>query len=169
MPHCVGDFKVKNELTGETNCVQVPVSDKPSNPKDLIGSNKLPLHLWPETATALGCLATLEGNLKYGRTNWRAAGVKASIYFDACKRHINAWFDEGEDNDPDSGLPHLAHALACLAIIVDAQAAGKLTDDRLIRGGYRKLVEEITPHVARLKEKHADKKPRHYTIADSEG
>lgn len=144
------------------------ILDKPSNPKDLIGSNKLPLHLWPETATALGCLALLEGNLKYGRTNWRAAGVKSSIYFDACKRHLNAWFDEGEDIDLESGLPHLAHALACIAIIVDAKAAGKLTDDRLIRGGYRKLVNEITSHVKRLKEKYADKTPRHYTIADSE-
>lgn len=140
---------------------------KASNPKDLIGSNKLPLHLWPETATAMGCLALLDGNLKYGRTNWRAAGVKTTIYIDALRRHINAYFDEGEDLDPDSGLPHLSHALACLAIIVDAGAAGKLTDDRLLKGGYRKLVEEITPHVARLKKKHADKNPRHYTIADN--
>lgn len=144
------------------------LEEKPSNPKDMIGSNKLPLHLWPETATALGCLALLDGNLKYGRTNWRVAGVKASIYFDALKRHINAWFDEGEDNDMDSGLPHLAHALACIAILVDAKAAGRLTDDRLVRGGYRKLIDEITPHVARLKAKHADKHPKHYTILDSE-
>jgi hypothetical protein len=155
-----------------TRATTLPVASvelKPSNPKDLIGSDKLPLHLWPETATATGCLALLDGNLKYGRTNWRAAGVKASIYFDALKRHINAWFDEGEDDDLDSGLPHLAHALACLAILVDAKAAGKLTDDRLIRGGYRPLVTELTPHVARLKAKHAGQTPRHYTIADNPG
>lgn len=141
---------------------------KPSNPKDMVGSNKIPYHLWPNTATALGSLACLEGNLKYGRTNWRAAGVKASIYYDACIRHLNAWFDEGEEEDPDSGLPHLAHALACIAIIVDAKAAGKLTDDRLIRGGYRRFIDAITPHVKRLKEKHADKNPRHFYIQDSE-
>jgi hypothetical protein len=163
-----------NIETGETGTVFAPnveteiESDKPSNPKDMVGSNKIPYHLWPQTASALGSLATLEGNLKYGRTNWRAAGVKASIYYDACLRHLCAWFDEGEDNDPDSGLPHLAHALACLAIIVDAGAAGKLTDDRLIRGGYRQFIDSITPHVARLKAKHADKNPRHYYIQDSE-
>lgn len=134
---------------------------KPTNPKDIIGSDKLPLHLWPETATALGCLGLLEGALKYGRSNWRAVGVKASIYYDACKRHLNKWF-EGEELDPDSGLPHLAHALACLAIVVDAEAAGMLTDDRQYRGGYAAFIATLTPHVARLKANYADRTPIHY-------
>jgi hypothetical protein len=136
---------------------------KPTNPKDAIGSSKLPLHLWPETATALGCLGCLDGMLKYGRANWRVSGVRASIYYDAARRHINKWF-EGENADQDSGLPHLAHALACLAIIVDAQAAGKLTDDRMVPGGYERLIDELTPHVARLKQIHADKNPEHFTF-----
>jgi hypothetical protein len=135
---------------------------KPTNPKDLIGSDKLPLHLWPETATAVGCLAMLDGALKYGRANFRAVGVRASIYIDALKRHSNAYF-EGEDTDPDSGLPHLAHALACIAILIDAKAAGKLTDDRQFPGGYRTLVDSLTPEVARLKAKHAERSPKHYT------
>ena len=143
---------------------------KATNPKDAIGCDKLPLHLWPETATVMGTLGLLDGMLKYGRSNWRSAGVRATIYIDAVRRHLNA-FAEGEDidaiEDGGSGLPHLAHALACLAILVDAQAAGKLTDDRAYNGaGYRKLVEELTPHVARLKLKHADKTPKHYTVAD---
>ncbi|RVD77030.1 dATP/dGTP diphosphohydrolase domain-containing protein [Pseudomonas koreensis] len=136
---------------------------KPTNPKDLIGSGKLPLHLWPVTATALGSLGLLDGMLKYGRSNFRAVGVRASIYYDAASRHLNAWF-EGEAVDPDSGLPHLAHALACLAIIVDAEAAGKLSDDRMHPGGYRELINSLTPHVARLKEVHEGKTPTHYTI-----
>lgn len=139
---------------------------KPTNPKDLIGSDKLPLHLWPGTASMMGCLGLLDGMLKYGRSNWREAGVRYSIYVDALDRHVKALF-EGEDNDPDSGLPHEAHALACLAIIVDAKAAGKLVDDRMYPGGHRALVDELTPHVARLKEKHADKNPKHYTIEDT--
>lgn len=136
---------------------------KPTNPKDLIGSGKLPLHLWPVTATALGSLGLLDGMLKYGRSNFRAVGVRASIYYDAASRHLNAWF-EGEAVDPDSGLPHLAHALACLAIIVDAEAAGKLNDDRMHPGGYRALINSLTPHVARLKTVHEGKSPTHYTI-----
>ena len=143
------------------------MSKKPTNPKDAIGSNKLPLHLWPETATALGSLGLLDGALKYGRSNFRAIGIRASIYVDACQRHLKAWF-EGEDCDPDSGLPHLAHALACLAILVDAMAAGNMTDDRQFPAGYREWIDELTPHVSRLKALHSGKDPKHYTIKDAE-
>lgn len=143
-----------------------PVETKPTNPKDAIGSNKLPLHLWPETATVFGALGLLDGMLKYGRSNYRAIGVRATIYVDACKRHLNAWL-EGEECADDSSVPHLGHALACIAILVDAQAAGKLNDDRLIRGGYKELVERWTPLVAEIKERHKDKDPKHYTIADN--
>lgn len=140
---------------------------KPTNPKDIIGSSKLPLHLWPGTATALGCLGFLDGLTKYGRSNFREAGIKASIYIDACKRHLDAWF-EGEESDPDSGLPHLAHALACIAIIVDTRAHGLMIDDRNFAKtpGYRKLVTELTPHVGRLVKERSHLKPKHYTIAD---
>lgn len=136
------------------------------NPKDAIGDAKLPLFLWPETATATGCIAMLNGMLKYGRSNFRAVGIRSSIYVAACKRHINAWF-EGEECDKDDGVPHLAAALACLAIIVDAKAAGKLLDDRMVEGGYRKLCDELTPHVARLKKLHESRNPKHYTIEDN--
>lgn len=139
------------------------MSEKDTNPKDLIGSDKLPLHLWPATATALGCVALLNGALKYGRANWRVAGVRASIYVDAAKRHLDAWF-EGEELDPDDGVPHLAAALACIAIVVDARAAGKLNDDRNIAGGYRALMSELTPLVPALKKHHKDRNPTHYTI-----
>lgn len=138
---------------------------KPTNPKDAVGSDKIPLHLWPTTATALGSMALLDGMLKYGRTNYRAIGVRSSIYYDATIRHMNAWF-EGEDLDPDSGLDHLAHALACIAVLVDAKAAGKLNDDRVYPGDYRKFMTDLTPHVKRLKDKHAEKNPRHFTRND---
>lgn len=141
-------------------------SSKPTNPKDVLGANKVPMHLWPKTASILGTMGLLDGALKYGRSNWRAVGIRASIYYDAIDRHMSAWF-EGEDIDPDSGLPHLAHALASLAIIVDAQAGGRFRDDRMYRGGYRALMDAMVPEVARLKESHAEHDPRHYTIADN--
>lgn len=141
---------------------------KDTNPKDAIGSRKLPLHLWPTTATAMGCLGLMDGALKYGRANWRVSGVRASIYFDAASRHLNAWF-EGEGQDPDSGLPHLSHALACLAILVDAEAAGMLVDDRQFPGGYRQMVDAMTQQVPRLQDVHFDRSPRHFTIADAGG
>jgi hypothetical protein len=145
--------------------VSADPTSKPTNPKDIVGSNKLPLHLWPSTATALGCIGMLNGALKYGRSNFRAIGVRASIYYDAARRHLDAWF-EGEECDPDDGVPHLSAALSCIAIIADAAAAGKLTDDRMTPGGYRAHVDALTGHVKRLKELHAGKAPKHYTIED---
>ena len=134
----------------------------PLNPKDVIATNKIPIHLWPTTATAMGAIGLLDGRFKYGNANWREAGVRASVYVSACQRHLAAWF-EGEDQDFESGLPHLGHALACLAILVDAQAANKLTDDRQYPGGYRKLMDELTPLVAMVNAKYADKEePKHY-------
>lgn len=140
---------------------------KPTNPKDAVGSDKIPLHLWPSTATVLGSMALLDGGLKYGRSNYRAVGVRASIYIDAATRHLIR-YAAGESVDPDSGLPHLAHVLATVAILVDAEAAGKLNDDREIAGGLINLITEMTPHVKRLKELHKDRAPKHYTIKDNE-
>ena len=123
---------------------------KQSNPKDAVGTTKIPMHLWPETATATGALALMDGALKNERNNWRDAGVRASIYVDALRRHLARWW-EGEDDDPDSGLPHEAHMLACLSILVDAKALHMLTDDRNHKGeGLIHTLETLTPHVARL-------------------
>jgi hypothetical protein len=112
----------------------------------------------------MGCIGMLNGLLKYGRSNFRAVGIKPSIYVDATIRHLQAWF-EGEELDPDDGVPHLAAALACIAIIIDARSAGKMNDDRCFPGGYHALVREMTTHVDRLKQHHAARTPpKHFTI-----
>lgn len=136
---------------------------KDTNPKDFLGASKLPMHLVPDTAIALACLAHLDGALKYGAWNWRASGVRASIYRAALQRHLAAWWN-GEDIDPDSELPHLAMAMACLNILVDATVCEKLTDDRPPRAPIRDWFTKLTAHVSRLKAKHADKNPHHYTL-----
>jgi hypothetical protein len=140
-------------------------TDKPNNPKDLVGSHKVPLHLFPTTARAAGSIAFLNGALKYGRANFRVVGVKASIYYDAACRHLDAWF-EGEEYDPDDGVQHLSAALACVAILIDAKVADKLNDDRMVNGDhYREFIDDLSTHVPRLKELHTRYAPKHYTIA----
>jgi hypothetical protein len=139
------------------------------NPKDAAGSNKVPLHLWPQAATALGAMGLLEGMLKYGRSNWREGSVHATIYVDALKRHIDDWM-EGGDVTSDVGLANLANALACLAIIVDAQTHGRLIDDRNYvpsGDGYRKLMARLTPEVSRLRVMFADRDVKHWTKLDN--
>ena len=44
-----------------------------------------------------------------------------------------AWQD-GEDIDPDSGNTHLAHAMASLAILIDALESGNVVDNRPPKG-----------------------------------
>lgn len=102
---------------------------KDSNPKDVFGSAKPPTSTVPVPVIYELGLAMLEGALKYGRHNYRVVGVRMSIYYDAAKRHLDAWW-EGEDIDPESGLPHLVKAMACLAVVRDAEMLGKVTDDR---------------------------------------
>ena len=73
------------------------------------------------------------GAVKYGRFNWRDHKVSATVYYDAAQRHIMAWFN-GEDIDPESGISHLAHVMACCNIILDAQEKNMLNDNRATTG-----------------------------------
>lgn len=146
-----------------------PIEEKPSNPKDLIGTDKIPM-LLPGIAIVLGSLAHLEGNLKYGLVNWREAGVRSSIYLDALMRHYLKYREAGEDKDPTTDVPHLASIIACCAIILDAALAGKLTDDRpKPNPGLSKVIDQLTGNVKHLKVLFADKHPKHYTIEQRTG
>lgn len=105
------------------------ISVKESNPKDSIGVKKVPFSTVPSPVIAEVGLAMLEGALKYGRHNYRAIGARTSVYYDACLRHLSAYW-EGQDIDPDSGLPHIIKAIACLVVLRDSQLMGNSVDDR---------------------------------------
>jgi hypothetical protein len=114
-----------------------------TNPKDLLGVKKPQLHLVPRSLIIRVAQAMADGARKYGPFNWRTKGVRASIYVDAAERHLGQWFD-GEECAKDSGVPHLAHAAACIGILIDAEATGNLVDDRPTPGAASKLIEELT-------------------------
>lgn len=103
---------------------------KDTNPKDAVGIRKwrqfttIPLTVMAELGVAM-----LEGARKYGRHNYRVAGVRASVYVDAAFGHIMQWW-EGEDTDKDSGLSHITKAIASLTVLRDAMIQSKLLDDR---------------------------------------
>lgn len=68
------------------------------------------------------------GAKKYSSDNWRD-GMRHRRMCDALLRHISAWL-EGEDNDEESGLPHLAHAGCCLLMLLGMVLDKSGEDDR---------------------------------------
>jgi hypothetical protein len=104
-------------------------SIKESNPKDSIGVRKAPMSCVPATVLLEMGVAMQEGAHKYRRHNYRAIGVRASVYYDAAMRHLFSWW-EGEDIDPGSGLSHITKALTSLTVLRDAMIQGKFHDDR---------------------------------------
>lgn len=144
-----------------------PGALKASNPKDAIGDTKVPLALCSPIAEAHWSAAQFAGMTKYGSWNWRIAGVRASVYISAMKRHIAA-FVSGETHDPIDGTHHLGNVMACAAILLDAAAAGKLTDDRPPSVDVRDAYADVQALMSKLKAQYADKSPHHYTINDTE-
>ena len=121
------------------------------NPKDRIGQAKPPLHLIPPAAEILEAIVMGLGARKYQPYNWRTSKVRATVYIAAAKRHLAQWLD-GESNDPESGVSHLAHARACLGILLDAQATGSLVDDRPAPGAASALIKQHTGEVQMAQE-----------------
>lgn len=132
---------------------------KDTNPKDACGTGKAPLSVVPAPFMhALG-LALMEGARKYGRHNYRAVGIRYSVYYDAAMRHLTAWW-EGEDIDEDSGLPHPVKAAACMAVLFDSMVRENGTDDRppASPAGW---LDDMNKQAAELLKKYPEGKPPH--------
>lgn len=136
------------------------------NPKDTVGRTKLPLWLLSPIAKAHWALAQFAGMLKYGAWNWRAAGITSSVYLSAMERHMDA-YKSGEMLDPVDGTHHLGNIMACCAIMLDAEEAGKLTDDRPPQVSHRPTYRDVEAQMSVLQKLYADKRPKHYTLADT--
>jgi hypothetical protein len=134
---------------------------KPTNPKDRAATNRLDISVFPDTAVIYGALAMTEGDAKYGAYNYRVAGVNASVYYSACRRHLMKWYN-GEEVDPKTKVPHLANALACIAVLIDGQSVGKLNDDRPPQSPVATMLSEMEALVKHLHELYPDG-PGRYT------
>lgn len=97
------------------------LSKKDTNPKQTVGSKLVNITNVSLPVIAELSLGMTEGAYKYGRHNYRVAGVLASTYVAAAFRHIAKYW-EGEDFDFESvvNLHHVTKAMSSLAVLRDA-------------------------------------------------
>ncbi len=91
-------------------------------------AGKVELSQLPREAMEQIARVLMFGAAKYGKHNWRK-GHDFTRLLDAALRHLVAWGD-GETNDPESGLNHLAHAGACVAFLLWGSKHRPDLDDR---------------------------------------
>lgn len=75
---------------------------------------------WGPTRDVVRVLA--HGQRKYSAWNWVHVPHPRRRYFAAAMRHLVAWWG-GERLDPESGLPHLAHASCNLLFLAHFDGA----------------------------------------------
>jgi hypothetical protein len=91
-------------------------------------AGKIPLELLSDLALDEIGKVLAFGAQKYAPDGWRR-GMAWRRLIGAAKRHLGA-FSRGEDKDPETGLPHLAHLLCCAMFLMEYQLTGNGTDDR---------------------------------------
>lgn len=131
---------------------------KATNPKDAVANTHVKFTDLPLRVLARVALALSEGAWKYGRHNYRIAGVRASVYINATLDHLFAWA-EGEDIDPDSGFDHIDKAIASLFVLRDSMLEGNWTDDRApsVAAGWIKRAHDDTKALyERMQRAHGD-------------
>lgn len=77
------------------------------------------------------------GAKKYSANNWKK-GLKYTETLESMQRHINS-FLEGEDIDPESGLPHVGHILCNAQFLSYMYQFRKDLDDRYIDPNFKKI------------------------------
>jgi hypothetical protein len=104
-------------------------NENDTDPKLSVGSKKPSTAAIPPISILLLGLAMKDGEKKYGRFNWRKTKVDNSVYYDAAMRHLLSYWD-GEEKAQDSNIQHLAHVMACCAILIDAHYTDSCIDTR---------------------------------------
>lgn len=83
-------------------------------------SEKPRFDLIPPAAEELLAKVLTYGAKKYAPNNWKYVDNANERYIAAALRHINA-HRKGEYNDDETGEPHLAHAMCCLAFLLELE------------------------------------------------
>lgn len=98
-----------------TKPVTPPMPDMQAGQKFDTGKLRWDLLMWPEVESIVEVLTY--GAAKYAPENWRKVEQWQDRYFAAAMRHLVA-YRGGEQTDPESGKPHLAHAACSLLFLM---------------------------------------------------
>lgn len=90
------------------------------------GKNRL--DLIPVSAIEAMGRAFTYGAQKYDSRNWEQ-GLEYGRLYGALQRHLTAWWKR-QETDNESGLNHLDHAFACLAMLNEMQETRPDLDTR---------------------------------------
>lgn len=118
-----------------------------SNPKDVIGSTKPCIEYVPMGPLFEAAAVLTAGHMKYRSHNYRVIPIRSGSYVSAAFRHLAA-YHEGQDDDPDDGLHHIAHAIAGLMILLDAIRSGNVIDTRPPR--IQHPFDHLKPKIAEI-------------------
>lgn len=114
-----------------------------TNPKAAFGRAKPGISCIPPIALIYEGEVMKRGAEKYGPFNWQDTTVDIVTYYDALMRHAFLYYT-GQNIDPESGLPHMAHIRACAGILLDAKESNKLFDNRPVTSSVEFLIEGLT-------------------------
>lgn len=117
--------KLKNQVK-ISNFMNAFVNLEPTATKH--DDSKPPLDLLPPDVLLEVAKVLKFGADKYGSYNW-TKGFDWSRLQAATLRHLSSW-SMGEDNDPESQMNHLYHALCSLMFLAAHQQRGLGVDDR---------------------------------------
>jgi hypothetical protein len=120
---------IKNEDVGDIN-------SKERGSGARYNQGKAEFSLIPMTALEDCARVFMYGRDKYAAWNW-AKGMDWLIPYDCMMRHMEAW-QRGETKDPESGLPHLAHALCNLIMLSLFSKSHPKGDNRPTNLGIKK-------------------------------
>ena len=116
------------------SCGLLPIPEVKNEGKKA-DAGKLRYSLIPRGTLKLVVRVLTLGAVKYDDDNWKQVPNARARYYDAAKRHIEAWwegqiYDEpSEDNPSGDNEHHLAHAICCLLFLIwfdnDNKVGGK--------------------------------------------
>lgn len=116
-------FEKKKQIEKESKVKEIS-----QGPKFDFGKARFDL-IPPYPLWELAKIFNIGGGIKYPEHSWEK-GILFSRIYGALQRHINLFWS-GESLDPEDGLHHLAHAMWCLAVLMEYEKNfGDKFDDR---------------------------------------